>query len=103
MNCQEFWDGPAAQLKDHLNECPACAAEWAAHRNLAAGLRQGAAGWGRMGGPGRGEARLVNAFREQAGVASGFGSERPPRAWFAAFTWAMAAAAVLVLAISLLK
>jgi hypothetical protein len=99
MNCQEFWNEAGPEGADHLKECPACAAEWAAQRNLAAGLRQVAAGWSRMGAPSRVEARLLNAFREQAGVAA----EKHPRAWFAAFTWAMAAAAVLVLAISLLR
>jgi anti-sigma factor RsiW len=102
MNCQEFWDDPgaepAAHRKAHLQECPACAAEWEAQRNLAAGLRQVAAGWSRMAAPARVEARLVNAFRQQAGITA-----EHPRAWFAAFTWAMAAAAVLVLAISLLR
>jgi hypothetical protein len=51
-----------------------------------------------MEAPARVEARLLHAFRDQARSAG----ERP-RAWFAAFTWAMAAAAVLVLAISLLR
>jgi hypothetical protein len=99
MNCQEIWDGPADQLKDHLNECPACASEWAAHRSLTAGLRQVAAGWSRMAAPPRVEARLLSAFREHAGTAA----EKRPHPWFAAFTWAMAAAAVLVLAVSLLR
>ena len=106
MNCQEFWDQapqgsrpPGAECVFHLSECPACASAWAAQRNLAAGLRQATADWSRMEAPARLEARLVTAFREQAGLARG----RAPRVWIAALTWAAAAAAVLVLALSLMR
>jgi len=105
MNCQEFWDQaspagrrPDALLAAHLSECPACASAWEAQRNLSEGLRRVAADWSRMGAPARVEARLVAAFREQSGVAAPL--RRP---WLPVLTSGMAAAAVLVLAVSLLR
>lgn len=106
MNCQEFWSqAPGGSLAEsavrsaHLSECPVCASEWNAQRSVAAGLRQVAVEWNRMEAPARVEARLVSAFREQSGLA------KPRRApvWIPALTWAMAAAAVLVLAVSLVR
>ena len=106
MNCQEFWDRAPEDGSDaglewaaHRSACPACASAWAAERNLAAGLRQAAAEWRRLGAPARVETRLVSAFREQAGLLA------PPRphGWIAALTWATAAIAVLGLAISLMR
>ena len=106
MNCQEFWNQapegsrpPGAELAAHLSECPACASAWSAQRSVALGLRRVADGWSRMEAPPRVEARLVNRFREQAGLPR----LRQPRPWIEALTWATAAAAVLVLAVSLLR
>jgi hypothetical protein len=106
MNCQEFWiqapessRPPGAGLVAHLSDCPACASAWARQQKVAAGLRQVAAGWSHMEAPARIEARLVGAFRAQAGLAR----SRRPRAWVGALTWATAAAAVLVLAFSLVR
>jgi len=46
MNCQEFWDHLPQRGHDiteaqtaHLAECAICAAQWAPHRALAAGLQ----------------------------------------------------------------
>ena len=106
MNCQEFWNqapqgsrSPGAELAAHLSECPACASAWAVQRNVAAGLQQVAADWSRMGAPARVETRLVSLFREQAGMPPG----RRSRPWIAVLTWAAAAAAMLVLAFSLMR
>jgi hypothetical protein len=106
MNCQEFWNQApqgsrpgAAEWAAHLSQCRVCASTWAAHRNLAAGLRQVAADWSHLSAPPRVEASLVNAFRSQAGLVR----IPRPRPWIAAFTWAAAAAATLVLAFSLLR
>jgi len=105
MNCQEFWNqapqdsrAASAEWAAHVSECSACASIWAAERNLAGGLRQVAAEWSQMAAPARVEARLVRAFREQAGLAPA-----RPRPWFAVLTWAAAAAAMLVLGFSLLR
>jgi hypothetical protein len=103
MNCQEFWNtmpelegeaGPEAGA--HRRECPACAAALENHEALAAGLRGVAAEWSRLKAPGRVEARLMAAFRGQAGLAA-----LPParRWWSPVLAWA---AAVLVVAAAFL-
>ena len=106
MNCQEFWNQapeslrpPGAAFSAHLTECPVCASAWARQQNVAAGLRQAAAEWSHMEAPARLEARLVGAFRAQAGLAG----VRRTRPWIGALTWATAAAAVLALAFSLVR
>jgi hypothetical protein len=106
MNCQEFWNQvpensrpPGVGFAAHLSECRACASDWARQQNVVAGLRQVAAEWSCMEAPARIEARLVDAFRAQGGLAR----VRRPRPWIGAFTWATAAAAVLALAFSLVR
>jgi len=106
MNCQEFWDqAPGdrqalhAASAAHLEVCPACASAWEARGDLAAGLRRVAEGWSHLEAPARLEARLVKAFREQAGLAA----VPRPRPWIAALAWGSAAVTVLALAISLIR
>jgi anti-sigma factor RsiW len=106
MNCQEFWNQvpessrpPGAAFSAHLSECPACASAWARQGNVAAALRHVAVEWGHMEAPARVEARLVSAFRGQ----TGFARVRPSRPWIGALTWAAAAAAMLILAFSLVR
>lgn len=108
MNCQEFWTQtpdrsgvPSPEWLAHSRECPACAPAWAHQQNLAAGLRLAAAEWAPMEAPVRIEKRLLNAFRAHSGL--GMGTPRPVRPWMSALTWASAAAAVLILAISLVR
>ena len=105
MNCQEFWNqappscAPGGEFAVHLTNCPTCAAAWDAQRNVAAGLRRMAEDERRAEAPARVEARLRNAFRLQAGLAY----NPRHRTWLPVFAWAAATAAVLVLAVSLLR
>jgi len=107
MNCQDFWErapeysraeAGTGEWAGHLGECPACAAEWARQRNVAAGLRQLATQWSHLEAPARVEARLVRALR-----ATSAGSERlpQPRFWIAAVAWATVSVAVMALALFL--
>ena len=101
MSCDEFWNAMpdlvgGTEAVDHLRECPSCAALAERHRVLAAGLKQMAAEWGRMQAPPAVEARLVEAFRSQAGRRAAAGSW----AWAA---WAAAAAAVIVISVFLVR
>ena len=98
MTCQEFWstmpelEGEAApEAAAHGRECTACAAVLNHHGALAAGLRGGAAEWGRLKAPGRVEARLLAEFRGQAGLAA-----PPPvrRWWSPVLAWTAAALVV---------
>ena len=103
MNCREFWDtmpeletGPGAEAPLHARECPACATLLDKQRLLAAGLRS-VAGCGRVEAPARVEAKLLAAFRGQAGLAA-----PRPRAWWSPFAAWTAAAAVVAAAAVLL-
>jgi hypothetical protein len=104
MNCQEFWDtmpelegAPGVELPPHARECQACAAVLDEQRLLRAGLRNVAAGCARQEAPARVEARLLAAFRGQAGMPAP-SSRRwwtPLAAWGSA-TAVVAAASVLL-------
>ena len=101
MTCHEFWNAmpdlaDGAEPADHLRECPSCAALVDRHRALAAGLRQMAGERHRVQAPPEMEARLVAAFRSQAGRPVAAGS----RLWM---RWAAAAAAVVVVSIFLVR
>ena len=98
MTCQEFWntmpelEGDAdAQAAAHRRECHACAAVLNNQLALAGGLRGVAAEWGRLKAPGRVEARLLAAFRGQAGLVA----PPPARRWWSpVLAWAVAAVVV---------
>jgi len=103
MSCQEFWDNLPQRGRDiteeqagHLAECGTCAAQWAPHRALAAGLHAMAEEWRKTEAPQRLEAGLTAAFRSQAG----FQIRRSLRQswWTPVFAWASAAAAMIALA-----
>jgi len=82
---------PNADATTHLAGCAVCGAALNNQRTLAAGLRAAAADWRRTKAPGRVEARLLAAFRGQAGLAA------PPRArhwWSTALAWTAAALVV---------
>jgi anti-sigma factor RsiW len=103
MNCQEFWN-TIPELGDchdrqHLSDCPACAARFARHSELAAGFRALAASSRRMEAPARVETRLLKEFRRQAGADSGGRSRR----WVPVLTWAAALAAMVALAVFLVR
>jgi hypothetical protein len=97
MTCQEYWNtmpelaGAGEETAAHGQECAACAAALRNHGALAAGLRGVAAEWGRLKAPGRVEARLLAAFRGQAGLAS-----LPParRWWSPLLAWVTAGVVV---------
>ena len=104
MNCQEFWDtmpelegGPDRESPHHARECRACAALRDNQRALAAGLRSVAAGGARVEAPARVEARLLAAFRGQAGL-----SDSHTRRWWTPLAaWAATAAVVAAAAVLL--
>jgi hypothetical protein len=108
MNCHEFWDHLPQKGHDiteeqaaHLAECPACTAEWAPHRALAAALHSIGEDWRKMEAPPRVETGLLAAFRSQTGfqVRRSFG-----RSWWTpVFAWASAAAATVALALVLIR
>jgi hypothetical protein len=106
MNCQEFWSQaprssgiPSASWSAHLAQCQNCAAAWSQQQNVSAGLRRLAAEWSQIQAPARVEQRMMDAFRGRATFEPAV--FRPRRPWLGMLTWASAAAAVLVLAISL--
>jgi hypothetical protein len=107
MNCQEFWntmpelaDEAEDRHLEHLGECSACAALLNRQRTLVSGLRMLAADWRSVEAPARVESRLTAAFLGQAGLAArGFSS----RWWVPVATWATAAAAVVALAMFLVR
>jgi len=104
MNCHEFWITPPGAAQDgqrqrHLAECAECAAQEQRRRNLTGVLRSVAADSRGVGAPARVEARLVTAFRTRNGIAAP--RERFP--WSAVPLWASAAAAVIVLAVLLVR
>lgn len=98
MTCQEFWDAmpelegqPAADAATHLAGCAVCGAALNNQRVLVAGLRAAAADWRRTKAPGRVEAKLLAAFRGQAGLAA----PSPARHWWStALAWSAAAVVV---------
>lgn len=103
MNCQEFWNTLPelgdSQGHQHPVECPACAARLARHRELEAGFRALAASSRRMEAPARVETRLLKEFRRQAGSETAGGSRR----WVPVLTWAAALAAMVALAVFLVR
>jgi len=103
MNCQEFWKS-SPELGDsrshpHLVDCPACAARVAQYGDLHAGLRILAATVRRSEAPARVERRLIAEFRRQNGT----GSRAPSRRWAPVVTWAAALAAMIALAVFLVR
>ncbi len=98
MTCQEFWDAmpelegqPGADAAAHLAACAVCGKVMGNQRALAAGMRAAAADWRRTKAPNRVEAKLLAAFRGQAGLAA------PPPArrwWTTALAWTAAALVV---------
>jgi hypothetical protein len=110
MNCQEFWntmpeleelDQSAGQRRDqHLGDCPACAIRMVRQRELTAGFRALSGDLRHLETPSRVADRLRAAFRSQSGLQA----ERPVRRWWIpALTWASAAAAVIALALFLVR
>ena len=103
MNCQEFWNSSPelgdARSHPHLAECPACVARVARHSELQAGLRALAATVRRSEAPPRVEQRLLAEFRRQ----SGSGVRAPSRRWVPVLTWAAALAAMVTLAVFLVR
>src|SRR5215471_1689629 len=103
MNCQEFWNSLPelgdCQGHQHLAECPACAGRIARHRELESGFRALAAASRRLEAPARVEARLLREFRRQAGTET----RGPGRRWIPVFTWATALAAMVALAVFLMR
>jgi hypothetical protein len=98
MTCHEFWNTvvEGTEPADHLRECPSCAVLVERRRALAAGLKQMAAERHQLQTPLAVEARLVQAFRLQAGQHAATGSQR----WVA---WIAAAAAVIVFSVLLIR
>jgi len=99
MTCQEFWDEmpelqAEAERVDHALNCPACAGLLADQAGLVTGLRRMAQDGGEA--PPRVEARLVSAFRAQAGLTPA----KPVRARTAAW-WAWVPAAAVLVAVAL--
>jgi hypothetical protein len=107
MNCQEFWNTmpelaePANQrLHQHLGDCPDCAIRMARQHELTAGFRALAGDLRQLEAPSRVADRLRAAFRSQSGLQA----QRPVRRWWIpVLTWASAAAAVIALAIFLVR
>lgn len=102
MNCQEFWNTmpePGA-AHPHAQECAACAARMQRASRLSAGLRAMAAGMAGTEAPYRVEARLLTAFRAQAGNPEGI---RNRRRWIPAATWAAAVAAMIAIGVFLVR
>jgi hypothetical protein len=102
MNCQEFWNTmpEAGTSHAHAQECAACAARMRRASELSAGLKALAAGMAGTGAPSRVEARLLTAFRAQAGNPEGI---RTRRRWIPAATWAAAIAAMIAIGVFLVR
>lgn len=120
MNCQEFWNtmpeladprfGVGQAAHEHLEECAACTARLRSQRALQAGLRAVAGQMSLAGAPARVESRLKAAFRAHNGIPA-YAPVRPPH-WNLPnwnlpgrpiLTWAMAAAAVIGMAMFLVR
>jgi len=108
MNCQEFWEHLPQRGHDiteaqaaHLADCVTCAAQWAPHRALAAGLHSIGEEWRQTEAPPRVEAGLLAAFRSQ----TGYQVQRSlARSWWTpVVAWASAAAATIALAVVLVR
>jgi hypothetical protein len=108
MNCLEFWNNLPLGGRDlteeqagHLAECGTCAAQWRPHRSLAAGLQSMGQEWRKLQAPPRLEAGLTAAFRSQAGfqVRRSMGHSW----WTPVFAWTTTAAAMLALAVVLIR
>jgi hypothetical protein len=107
MNCQEFWNTmpelarePEDGHLEHVRECSACAALLNRQRTLASGLRTLAADWRSVEAPARVESRLTAAFLGQAGLTV---LHPVTRWWVPLATWAAATAAVVGLAMFLVR
>ena len=107
MNCLEFWDHMPRRGREisedqtsHLEQCSACAAQWAPHRALEAGLEAMGEEWRKLEAPPRVEVGLTAAFRAQ----TNFQSRRSPRLpwWPPVLAWASAAAAMIALGVFLI-
>ena len=104
MNCQEFWnnlpeaEGTALADHEHVVQCPACAARMRGQAAIKHGLRALAGQMSRTEAPPRVEARLRAAFRAHNGMEAA-----PARHWRPAFAWAAALAALLVVALVLVR
>ncbi len=105
MNCQEFWNtmpelepGADDGGLDHARGCPSCAALLQQQRTLVEGLRAVRPEWRREEAPRRLEGRLTSAFRSHNGLAA-----RRSFAWAPLLTWAAASAAIILLAMFLLR
>jgi len=113
MNCQEFWNtmpefadprlGIGQAAHEHLEQCAACAARLRSQSALKAGLRAVAGQMSQAGAPARVESRLRAAFREHNGIPA-YAPARAPN-WNLLrrpmLTWATAA--VIVLAMFLVR
>src|SRR5690348_15781015 len=103
MTCQEFWNSVPelgdARTHPHLAECPACVARVARHGELQAGLRSLAAAVRRSEAPPRVEHRLLAEFRRQTGA----GTRVVSRGWVPVVSWAAALAAMITLAVFLVR
>ena len=105
MTCQEFWNEmpeleTIPEQLEHARQCAACAALLRDQRALAAGLTQIARDRFSQEAPSRVEARLLKAFRDQAGRGAASSASRGPVGWW---MWVPAAAAVIVLAVFLVR
>jgi hypothetical protein len=97
MNCHEFQEQDCGAL-EHLDECSACAAQYAREQKLSAGLRALAA-QSRAEAPARVERRLVAAFRNEMGLAS----TQRRAGWVPMVAWTAAVAATLLVGFVLLE
>jgi hypothetical protein len=93
----ELPGGPGAEPPPHARECPSCAALLDEQRRLEAGLRGMAAGCARTEAPARVEARLLAAFRSEAGLAA----PRSRRWWSPLAAWGATAGVVAAAAVLL--
>jgi hypothetical protein len=104
MSCQEFWDtmpeltGSDAAA-DHVRECSLCAALLERQSELANGLRAAASSSKHIEAPARLEARLLTAFRSYNGITA----QPRRRSWPDVLVWASAIAAVLTVALFLVR
>ena len=100
MSCEQFWRTlPGGEdSASHIRECAECAARQRMESRLTAGLRAMAAGMARIEAPSRVEARLLTAFRAQAGR-----PEIARRRWIPALTWAAAVAAMIAVGIFVVR
>jgi hypothetical protein len=111
MNCQEFWnampqsaDAAALTNQEHLAHCPNCAARLRNQLALKRGLRAVAGQLSRVEAPARVEANLRAAFRAHSGTEPGSSRSTRARAhWIPVLTWATAAAALLAVALFLVR